>query len=223
MTYFLIVLALALSLLLWRSRVRKTRERFINHFDYSRLLDTRFSMKRPDLNDRQRRAVFKAMAEYFHLCHMAGRRMVSMPSQVVDDAWHEFILFTRNYETFCQKGLGRFLHHIPAESMASPTQAQDGIKRAWRLACKREGINPLSPERLPLLFSIDRELGIANGFYYVPDCKGLVSRSDNCGTVYCASHIGCGGGCGGGGCGGSTDSAGDGGSSCGGGCGGGGD
>ena len=222
------VLAAALSAfllvaasLVWRNRRRHAHERFINQFDYARLLDARLAKKRPELNSRQRQAVFQALAEYFHLCRMAGRRMVSMPSQVVDDAWHEFILFTRNYESFCQKALGRFLHHVPAESMASPTQAQDGIKRAWRLACLREGINPRLPQRLPLLFSIDRELGIADGFHYVPDCNGRVSRSDVSGTVYCGSHIGCGSGCGsgcGGGCGGSSDS----GSSCGGGgCGGG--
>ena len=53
--------------------------------------------------------------------------------------------------------------------MASPTVAQDGIKRAWRLACAREGINPKTPSRLPLLFAIDG-VGIANGFRYQLDC-----------------------------------------------------
>lgn len=215
-TAALLALLLIASIIVWRSRTRHTRERFINQFDYARLLDARLAMKRTELNARQRAVVFQALAEYFHLCRMAGQRMVSMPSQVVDDAWHEFILFTRNYDTFCHKGLGRFLHHIPAESMSSPTQAQDGIKRAWNLACRREGINPRSPQRLPLLFSIDHELGIANGFHYVPDCKGQPSRSDGSGTVYCGSHIGCGSGCGG-----SSDGGGDAGSGCGGGgCGG---
>lgn len=207
----------------WRHRVRLERERFIDRFDYARLLDGRLAMKRPELNPRQRQVVFQALAEYFQLCRLAGkRRMVSMPSQAVDDAWHEFILFTRNYDAFCSKALGRFLHHIPAESMRSPMQAQHGIKRAWRLACRREGINPKNPARLPLLFAIDRELGIANGFHYVPDCKNYVARSDASGAVYCASHIGCGGGCGGSsGCD-SDGSCGDS-SGCGGGCGGGGD
>lgn len=223
MKYLFIILALSVALLLWHSLARKARERFIDQFDFAHLLDHRLAMKRPELSEHHRKMVFQALAEYFHLCRMAGRRMVSMPSQVVDDAWHEFILFTRNYDSFCRNGLGRFLHHVPAESMKSPTEAQKGIKRAWRLACHREGINAKSPSRLPLLFGIDSELGIANGFHYVPDCKGHASRSDSGGTVYCGSHIGCGSGCGGG-CGGSPDSSGDGGGSCGGsGCGGGGD
>ena len=61
-----------------------------------------------------------------------------MPSQVVDDAWHTFILFTRNYELFCRKAFGRFLHHTPAEAMAGQTTATEGIKRTWRIACQLE-------------------------------------------------------------------------------------
>ncbi len=213
-------LLLLTALALGRTRLRKSRESYIDGFDFARLLDARLAMKRTELGPQQRRAVFRALGEYFHLCRMAGsRRMVSMPSQVVDDAWHEFILFTRNYDSFCRRALGRFLHHVPAEAMQTPTQAQDGIKRAWRLACLREGIDPKKPSRLPLLFSIDRDLGIADGFHYVPDCRQSVSRGDSNGAVYCGSHVGCGGGCGSG-CGGSgADSGGDGGCG-GGGCGG---
>jgi hypothetical protein len=212
---FVVLFGVAPAALALRAYLRHAREKYIDHFDYTRLLDARLAMKRSGLDARQRQIVFNALAEYFQICRMAGKHMVSMPSQVVDDAWHEFILFTRNYETFCNKALGRFLHHIPAESMSTPTQAQDGIKRAWRLACKREGIDPRNPGRLPLLFSIDRDFGIENGFHYVPDCKRGISRNDSTGTVYCGSHIGCGGGCGGG-CAGCAD-GGDGGGGCGGG------
>jgi len=35
----------------------------------------------------------------FFLAHLkSGRRYVSMPSQVADGLWHEFILFTKNYD-----------------------------------------------------------------------------------------------------------------------------
>ena len=97
--------------------------------------------------------------------------MVSMPSQVVDVAWHEFILYTRPYEKFCKKGLGRFLHHTPTEAMSSPTVAQDGIKRAWRLSCARHKIDPARPAELPLLFSIDKQLNIEDGFIYSKNCS----------------------------------------------------
>ncbi len=33
---------------------------------------------------------------------------------VIDEYWHTFILHTRDYEEFCKKYLGSFIHHSPA-------------------------------------------------------------------------------------------------------------
>ncbi len=35
------------------------------------------------------------------------------PSIVVDAAWHEFILCTREYERICSNYFGKFIHHSP--------------------------------------------------------------------------------------------------------------
>ena len=35
------------------------------------------------------------------------------PTKIIDDAWHEFILFTRMYANFCEEKFGRFIHHTP--------------------------------------------------------------------------------------------------------------
>jgi hypothetical protein len=103
--------------------------------------------------------------------------------------------------------------------MPSRTVASAGIKRSWRLACQRAGIDPLTATSVPLLFAIDSRLAIPDGFNYALNCTHLVAAGSN--ASYCASHIGCGGGCGGGcsgsGCGGGGDSGGDGGGGCGGG------
>jgi hypothetical protein len=34
---------------------------------------------------------------------------------VVDQAWHEFILFTKEYARFCKEYCDRFIHHQPAD------------------------------------------------------------------------------------------------------------
>jgi hypothetical protein len=205
------LIAAAVLLALRGAWARRRARHYLDGFDFARLLDRRLAARRPELDAGQRRQVFEALRDWFAINHRAGRRKLSMPSQAVDDAWHEFILFTRNYQDFCRRGLRRFLHHVPAEAMRNPTQAQDGIKRSWKLACRHEGIDPKTPGRLPRLFAIDATLGIAGGFTYHLDClaAGAAGREG-----YCAGHIGCGGGCSG--CG--SDS-GDGGG-CGGGCGG---
>ena len=102
----------AFVLLLWRRW--RHRAAAIDSFPYAGFLDQRLAQRRPELSEAQRAEVLAGLQDYFHLCRNAGRRMVAMPSQVVDDAWHEFILFTRHYQKFCRLAFGRFLHHTPA-------------------------------------------------------------------------------------------------------------
>lgn len=168
---------------------QRGRERFIDDHRFPSLISKAVLDSYPHLSTAQVQQVLLGLKQYFQLCNHAGRQLVAMPSQVVDVAWHAYILSTRQYQQFCQNAFGRFLHHTPAEAMQSPTQAQLGIKRAWRIACAREQINPKTPDRLPLLFALDAELGIANGFRYQLDCQ---ARN---GSGYCASHIGCSSGC----------------------------
>ena len=170
---------------LWRNWARSRRVAYIDNFPYARLLDKRLATRRPELSEAQRQAVFVGLNDYFQLCRIAGKRMVAMPSQAVDDAWHEFILFTRQYDKFCQGAFGRFLHHTPAEAMSAPTQASEGIRRAWRLACAREKIDPQKPDRLPRLFALDAILLIAGGFIYHLDC--MAAQKAGLGDGYCAA------------------------------------
>ena len=197
----------------------KRRTEFISSFEFPTSIKERINRTYPHLNNEQIELVLDSLKSFFLISYKAKLRPVAMPSQVVDVAWHEFILFTKNYEEFCKKGIGRFLHHTPTEAMKSKTTAQEGIKRAWRLACDLENINPKKPERLPILFAIDTKLKIKDGFIYSKNCKN--KKSPNYGKHYCASHIGCSSGC----SGSSGDSphncGSDSGSSCGSNCGGG--
>lgn len=208
----LLLPAVALAALaVWGVRHRRRqRVAFIDSYRFHPVLKRKVLERYPHLSEAQLTLVFDALRDYFQLCNLAGRRMVSMPSQVVDVAWHEFILFTRAYQAFCGKAIGRFLHHTPSEAMKTPTLAQDGIKRAWRLACARQGISPRAPVQLPLLFAIDAQLNIADGYRYALNCQDRASPLY--GSGYCAGHIGCASGCGGdSGCDGSGDGGGDGG------------
>ncbi len=42
-----------------------------------------------------------------------GYEVVLAPSPEVDEAWHQFILFTADYERYCHAKAGRFIHHLP--------------------------------------------------------------------------------------------------------------
>lgn len=218
-TLFMIaVLAVIAFIVIRISRKNRAKQRshLIDSYEFPSRIRDKVASTYPHLDDQQVDLVMDGLRDYFHVCNVAGKRMVSMPSQAVDVAWHEFILFTKHYQQFCSKALGRFLHHTPAEAMSSPTMAQTGIKNAWRITCTREQIDPKTPDRLPLLFAMDAALAIPDGFTYALNCKTSDYRPGS--YPYCASHIGCGSGCSSGGEG--SDIGGDGDSGCGGGCGG---
>lgn len=218
-----IILALVvfgiIGIYLFRSR-RSAQLEYIQNYRFHPLLVKKVKEKYPHLSEKDIKLVLDALKDYFHICNLAGKRMVAMPSQVVDVAWHEFILSTRSYKDFSGKAVGRFLHHTPTEAMKTPTLAKEGIKRAWHFACTKDGIDPKAPTRLPLLFAIDALLGIEDGYHYSLNCRD--TSSPNYGSGYCAGDIGCTTGCAGdsGGFGSSCGGSGCSGSSCGGGCGG---
>jgi hypothetical protein len=216
---FLIVIFSILSFMIYQKTSVMRRKKFIKSYVFPQTIRNNVAKTYPHLKDVELDQVMRGLRDYFQLISLSQRKMIAMPSQVVDVAWHEFILFTREYSQFCSKALGRFLHHTPAEAMKSKNVAQAGIKRAWRIACHLETINPYSPMRLPLIFALDTRLNIEDGFHYERDCMRLGSSTSKGKSVtgYCCSHIGCSSGCagsagdggcsgdggGGGGCGGS--------------------
>lgn len=38
-----------------------------------------------------------------------------VPSVIVDEAWHSFLLHSREYAEYCDSVFGRFIHHVPSE------------------------------------------------------------------------------------------------------------
>jgi len=229
-------------------RRKGRREQFIRSFMFPRGLFDKLAAARPGLAVKDHQLVARALRQFFLSYLKSGKRRVAMPSQVVDDLWHEFILFTRDYQVFCQTAFGTFLHHTPAVKMGEVKSDNEGLRRVWWYCCLEENINPRRATRLPLLFAIDHKLGIENGFVYDLDCRRMPAAAAAgagaiAATIQCANDFGdrsidgtlagfgsgdkrSGAGCGGGGSGESWGGGSDGGSSgcsggCGGGCGGG--
>lgn len=214
------------AFVIWRRYRDLKRERFIRAEPLPAGLLEKLARRRPQLKFKDRALVAHALRQFFLVYLRANGRYVSMPSQAVDDLWHEFILYTRDYRDYCKQAFGRFFHHTPAVALAADKRSNAGLRRTWWYACKEEHIDPRQPSRLPLLFAIDAKLGLADGFVYSPDCREARRRGDN--TTNCAGDFGdssvdgstdgfgdsgsgsgdCGdgggdsGGCGGGGCGG---------------------
>ncbi|MEX5608152.1 hypothetical protein ABFV58_08945 [Pseudomonas protegens] len=191
------VVALALILVFWRRQKALTalrREAHIRNFTLPPRLFEPLRTQHPHLNLKDCQLVAQGLRQFFLAYLKSGQRYVSMPSQVVDDLWHEFILHTRDYQQFCNQAFGQFLHHTPAAVLGqnAAQQSDNGLRRVWRQACLEENINPAQPSRLPLLFALDAKLKIAGGFHYVADCQSLRRLTDNGGSatlVHCGSEL----------------------------------
>lgn len=53
--------------------------------------------------------VFADLERFLNASSLSRR----VPSKLVDEAWHVFILHTQQYAEFCTKHFGRFIHHVP--------------------------------------------------------------------------------------------------------------
>ena len=212
--------SLVLALVYWARWRRLARAEFIRTYPFPPGLLDRLGKRRPGLSDKDKHLVGRGLRQFFLAYLTGGRQFVAMPSQVADDLWHEFILYTRHYQAFCKQAFGGMLHHTPAVVLAADKRDNAGLRRVWWQTCKEENINPRKPSRLPLLFALDAKLGIADGFHYTPDCSALRRHDPDGGSAHCGgdfSSDGYDGSTDGFGDAGSGDGSGDGG---GGGCGG---
>ena len=163
------------------------RAEFIRTFRWPRGLLQRLEQHHPGFERKDSALVSRGLRQFFLAYLMSGKRYVSMPSQVADDLWHEFILYTREYDSFCRRAFGGFLHHTPAVVLSEHRKGNEGLRRVWWYCCKYENINPVKPSRLPLLFALDSKFKIADGFVYHPDCEEL--RKNGSGTAYCGGDF----------------------------------
>ena len=53
----------------------------------------------------------RELEKFLFLC--SRRKQSCIPSPVVDAFWHDFILHTEEYATFCIQNFGHFIHHRP--------------------------------------------------------------------------------------------------------------
>lgn len=131
----------------------------------------------PHLTQVQVLEAFEQLRLYVQICWHYEKRMVAMPSKLVDACWHVFICDTRNYARFCEVVLGRFLHHEPPNSeelqkadVAELSQLQIlSMARVYQGALAVElktGATNQTTIGVPELFKIDERMLIPDGNCY---------------------------------------------------------
>jgi hypothetical protein len=134
-------------------------------------------------------------------------KLVAMPSKLVDSCWHSFICETREYQAFCKTAFGGFLHHeskvntsFPLIDVSMHEVAKDEAAKLSAKAKNQRELDfkhQLSAARIyhwtlairgaksssetiqaPLLFSIDQEFNIEDGYFYSTEVLELLAKFD---------------------------------------------
>lgn len=65
--------------------------------------------------------IFTETKKFLYLCQLPK---IFIPDEllIVDEMWHNFILFTKEYQIFCQQHFGRYFHHLPASKKEKEEQ-----------------------------------------------------------------------------------------------------
>ena len=103
--------------------------------------------------------LFVETLKYLYVCRQARKARISVaPSLILDDGWHNFILFTKEYARFCKEYVGEFIHHVP--DIGEPNQERYVISR--QVAESLLG---------PLDSAIWPEAGMADCCQSIPPCS----------------------------------------------------
>src|SRR6185295_12762247 len=140
-----------LSGILYRNLLKFRREAFIRDYRWPAGLLERLEKHHANFDRKDSALVSRGLRQFFLAYLRSGTKFVSMPSQIADDLWHEFILYTRDYKSFCDKAFGGFLHHTPAVVLSADRRNNEGLRRVWWYCCREENIDPEYPVRPPAL------------------------------------------------------------------------
>lgn len=120
---------------------RKTPELIEKVLSYQNLeLVERFKSKL-GLDDDMARQVFVDLKQFLYIC--GTRPGIASPTDKIDAAWHEFVLYTMDYASFCDEMFGRFIHHVPPKYLEDNFSSKGKVWRTYQIALQL--FNDLSP------------------------------------------------------------------------------
>ena len=74
-----------------------------------------------DVTIEEANELFQETKKFLYICQIKG---VFIPDDllILDEMWHNFILFTKEYQAFCNTHFGRYFHHLPASRLEKEEQ-----------------------------------------------------------------------------------------------------
>lgn len=70
---------------------------------------------------RDAKALFANLSSFLDQAYQEA----STPTSEIDDAWHEFILHTKEYIRYCETRYGRLIHHVPTSPISCESDSHE--------------------------------------------------------------------------------------------------
>jgi hypothetical protein len=121
--------------------------RLIEGYEPSPLLLARFMVRSPNNNLERANRAFVALKQFLLVSAQQKSLHSCSPSQPIDEMWHEFLMFTEEYQGFCLDWLGTMVHHHPISPASDPAITEDTYRLTRKAAQKMFGT--LDPEFWP--------------------------------------------------------------------------
>lgn len=165
-----------------RSRNKKPKRQLsaLREYNFPATVRGVFCRENPRLTESQTDLAFDGLKQYFALILLerhAGRTgSLGMPSVLVDEAWHAFVLCTADYEEFCKKIFGRMVHHYPDAGvrpgrLTGDTLFKDDVLNTWSAYGRGSARYPhhfATIDNVPLLFALDSYASHPSGWLWTP-------------------------------------------------------
>lgn len=80
-----------------------------------------------EVTEEEARDIFQETKKFLYVCQVDG---VFIPDDllILDEMWHNFILFTKEYQAFCDRHFSRYFHHLPASKKEKEEQKAKNLQ-----------------------------------------------------------------------------------------------
>lgn len=72
--------------------------------------------------------LFEDTKEWLYLVSRHGELPLPIQLTIIDEVWHTFLLFNRDYDEFCKDYLGGAVHHIPEDAETIEKQTSYNLR-----------------------------------------------------------------------------------------------
>lgn len=66
-----------------------------------------------DIEQAEAEIIFRETLKWLWLGNKVDGVFIDDSTLIIDEMWHNFILFTQDYQNFCLSNFGRYIHHQP--------------------------------------------------------------------------------------------------------------